>query len=118
MGKWHGKTPNVIAGIIDRNKQPGEKSKRSFRPPGWAPGPRAYNRPPERLPCPSGEGHMPTGRTVVPQKKMTSGDRFRECQWIANEPSSNDSCKCRAPAGRTGIYCNDHEARARRPAQA
>lgn len=42
--------------------------------------------------------------------------RPKLCQWIAGEPSANDSCKCRAPVMEAGPderpspYCAEHEA--------
>jgi GcrA cell cycle regulator len=78
---------------------------------------QAACEPPKRLPLHSG-GHMPTGRSVVHMAKMASGARFTGCQWIADEPTSNDSCKCGAAVGASRVYCPPHEARAWRPPQA
>ncbi len=112
LGKQFGLQKNMVAGIIHRNKEPGEKSARPFQPPaGGGSGPA-----PKRLPHLSG-GHMPTGRTVVATAKMTPGARFRECQWIALEPSADDACKCGAATGATRVYCPKHEARAWRTVQ-
>lgn len=97
---------NVVAGIVYRNRAPGEESGRAFRPPGWSPGPA-----PKRLEHLSG-GHMPTWRTVVHTAKMASGARFKGCQWIAHEPSADDACKCGAATGASRVYCPEHEARA------
>ena len=103
---------NVVAGIVYRNKETGQMGQRAFRPPGWGPGPA-----PKRLEHHSG-GHMPTGRTVVGTHKMASGARYRECQWIAGEPSADDRCKCGGATGANRVYCPAHEDRARRPVQA
>ena len=49
-------------------------------------------------------------RGPVPRPKL--------CQWIAGEPTLDDSCKCRAPVMETepderqSPYCAEHEARA------
>ena len=45
-------------------------------------------------------------------RRMVPGVRFRECQWIAGEPSADDACKCGAAAGPSRVYCPAHEARA------
>ncbi|NIA67925.1 hypothetical protein HBA54_04905 [Pelagibius litoralis] len=34
--------------------------------------------------------------------------RFKSCQYIAGEPSTDDSCKCGAPTDEGGIYCDQH----------
>lgn len=43
------------------------------------------------------------------------GHRFATCQWIAGEPTIDDSCKCGAPTLKGAPYCADHWARAWRP---
>ncbi len=106
MAKLFDLEKNVVAGIVYRNRAPGEQGPRSFRPPGWGPGPA-----PKRLEHHSG-GHMPTERTVVHTAKMASGFNPKTCQWIAGEPSANDACKCSAATGASRVYCPAHEARA------
>ena len=39
---------------------------------------------------------------------------FRKCQWIAGEPSPDDSVKCGARAVPGRPYCEEHTARAYR----
>ena len=46
-----------------------------------------------------------------------SGPVPKLCQWIEDEPSADDCCKCGAPVTRTKDgarkpYCEEHEARA------
>lgn len=36
--------------------------------------------------------------------------RFKECQWIAGDPSASDECKCRHPVEDGKPYCSDHAA--------
>src|SRR3546814_6679113 len=38
---------------------------------------------------------------------MRSKARFSTCQFIEGEPSTDDACKCGAPAT-NGVYCADH----------
>ena len=41
--------------------------------------------------------------------------RFRTCQWIEDEPSPDDACKCGRPVRGTGPWCAVHEVRVTRP---
>ncbi len=107
MGKEHHLEKNVVAGIVYRNKEPGELSARSGRPPR-----SDLGSAPKRLPHHSG-GHMPTGRTVVHTAKMASGARFRACQWIQGEKGVDfklyaQAPRCRAPVRIGSSYCNFH----------
>ena len=116
MSKEHDLTPNTVAGIVGRNKKPGEVSERTFFHPRPSEARERPTVPSVRRPPLSG-GKMPTGRSVVHQPKMVAvaGARFRECQYIAGVPSADDTCKCRAATGVSRVYCPEHEARVWRP---
>ncbi len=43
------------------------------------------------------------------------GVAFRRCQWIAGEPTRDESCKCGAPAIPGSPYCEAHHRRAYLP---
>lgn len=44
---------------------------------------------------------------VEPQLPLSKSELFNKCQWIQDEPSRDDSCKCMAPTeGR--LYCMIH----------
>ena len=45
---------------------------------------------------------------------VVPGVLIQGCQYIAGEPSADDSCKCGAAVGETRIYCPEHEIKARR----
>ncbi len=111
LAEQFGLTRSMVAGIINRNKEPDEESARPFRPAGWAPGPA-----PKRLPHHSG-GHMPTGRTVVHTAKMAvPGARFRDCQYIAGEKGVDfnlyaQAPKCPAETKPGSPYCPAHHLR-------
>ena len=114
MSKEHDLTPNTVAGIVGRNKKPGEVSERTFFHP---PPSEARERPTLPGGRPSRRGKMPTGRSVIPTHKMVASTRYRECQWIAGEPTADDACKCGAAAGASRVYCKEHEARVWRQAR-
>ena len=48
----------------------------------------------------------------VARTPLTVGARPKQCQWIQNEPTANDSCKCGARTVAESSYCAEHEARA------
>ncbi len=115
-GKPFGYSKGVVAGIVSRNKNPGEMGARPFRP---ALGPRIKCLPPARK--------SPAAPMLPPARKAPAGDRrpkwmlshrmvsglhFRTCQWISGEPSADDRCKCRAAVGESRVYCPRHELRA------
>ena len=77
---------NMIAGIVGRNKKRGEVSERTFFHP---PPSEARERPTLPGGRPSRRGKMPTGRSVIPTHKMVASTRYRECQWIAGEPTAD-----------------------------
>ncbi len=51
--------------------------------------------------------------------RMAAVGRFHSgaCQWIENDPSADDTCKCGAPTGASRVYCSEHEGKAWCPAQ-
>ena len=108
MAKELGLEKNVVAGIVYRNKQPGEESARPFRSKGWGVG-----KAPKRLEHLSG-GQIPTGRTVVHTAKMASGARFRECQYIQGEKGVDFKLyaaapRCPAETLPGSSYCEFHD---------
>ncbi len=108
-------TGNMVAGKLHRL---GGVVTRPERP---APEPRSA-RP--RQPKPTKAAAQPAGTAdVVPEAPKRRARReppaprlrvsaFRECQWIAGEPSFDDACKCRRPTVEGFSYCADHNARA------
>ncbi len=43
-------------------------------------------------------------------RSQSNHARFKSCQYIAGEPSTDDACKCGAPTDGGGVYCADHHA--------
>ncbi len=110
MAKRFDLEKNVVAGIVYRNRAPGEESARAFRPPRWSPGPK-----PKRLEHLSG-GHMPTGRSVVHTAKMVPGGTFSGCQWIVGEKGVDFKLYAQAPRCPARVkpgspYCPAHHKR-------
>ena len=112
-GKAFGLNKGMVAGIVERNKEPGEERVPLLRVP-----PAADSSGPAitRLARWNNNTGMPL--RLARMAKMASGARFRECQWIPGEPSADDACKCGAKTGRSRVYCPEHEARAWPAAQA
>lgn len=103
MSRRFALTKHIVAGIIFRNKEPGEEAVRPFRG-GPVQGPRVC-----RLSRPGGSQALPFPMARL--AKMARA-RCRTCQWIAAEPSADDRCKCGPPTGSSRVYCPEHEARA------
>lgn len=99
IGKNFNLSTGMVAGIVERNKEPGEKHVPPLRSP---PAPRV-----ECLP-----------RAIKRPVRTGHGARFAACQWIAGEPSADDRCKCCAATGASRVYCRKHEARVWRSAPA
>jgi len=99
-------TEGVIAGIISRNKREGETSlrKNAF----------GFSSLHQRLdPIELGilalgdrDKSKMLGATIPRAFSLAS---FRKCQWIAGEPSKDESCKCGKKTGEGRVYCPRHE---------
>lgn len=109
--KHFGIEKNVVAGIVYRNRKPGKESTRSF----FQERREARERP--KLP-PTRKAPDDRRPKWMLSHRTTAGARFHECQWISNEPSPDDACKCGAVTGESRVYCPAHEARAWRTVQA
>jgi hypothetical protein len=97
---------NVVAGIVYRNRAPGEESARPF----FQESSEARERPVLPAMClqrSSAGGHMPTGRTVTHMAKMASGFRPKTCQFFEGAPGP-DFWKCGKPTAGSTAYCEPH----------
>ena len=84
---------NAVAGIIGRNKMPGEKAQRGFH--------RSRN--------------LGSSVNLTSSVERLPSVTKRSCQWISGEPSADDSCKCGEPVVVVGVYCTSHQAMTTRP---
>jgi hypothetical protein len=44
-------------------------------------------------------------------RAIATGQASKACQWIAGEPTCDDSCKCLEPVANGKSYCNAHQER-------
>jgi len=100
---------NAVAGIIGRNKMPGEKAQRGFHRSRNLGSSVNLTSSVERLPSVTKRCE----KSKKDQKDYVAG--FRSCQWISGEPSADDSCKCGEPVVVVGVYCTSHQAMTTRP---
>ena len=97
IGRVVGKSKNAVAGRVHRLALTPRPS------PIHRPAPLKPRKPRTR-PAPK-----PPRQRVVKLAKGPS--TYKTCQWIENEPTADDSCKCGAEAQPGSAYCARHHAR-------
>ena len=56
--------------------------------------------------------HAPKQEAKPTPPRASTGRKGEQCQWIAGDPSPDDSCKCLAPVEPGWPYCPEHLERA------